>query len=69
MSTLLEGVETYGSTCPMPLCEWDSPERVTAGEAVDDYWAHMTERHPRASAKPLDTSPEPVKTGANHDRA
>jgi hypothetical protein len=48
-----EGVETYGSTCPMPLCDWDSPERDTAGEAVDDYWEHMVERHPWASAKPV----------------
>lgn len=40
MSDLLDAIETYGSTCWVPLCEWESPERFTREEAVRDYDEH-----------------------------
>lgn len=40
MSDLLDNLETYGSTCWAPLCEWESPERFTRAEAVRDYDEH-----------------------------
>jgi hypothetical protein len=40
MADLLDSIETYGSTCWEPLCDWDSPERFTRGEAMEDAAAH-----------------------------
>lgn len=49
MTDLLDDVDTYGSTCWVPLCEWDSAERFTRVEAVRDYDDHAS-RHREAKA-------------------
>ncbi|WP_336642303.1 hypothetical protein [Microbacterium sp. MMO-56] len=46
MSTLLDEIETYGTTCWEPLCEWEAPERFTRSEAMADADAHRDGAHP-----------------------
>ncbi len=40
MSDLFEQLETWGSTCWEPGCEWESPERFTRSEAMTDSEQH-----------------------------